>query len=465
MLHALTSETKRRGMGNSFARAAASTDRPVVDRPVSDRQSPLAALHPAYGNQVILRFLRSTQFDAGQGRSSGVLQRKCACGNTGGDCAECKKKETGVQRKPASANAASAVPPIVHDVLRSPGRPLDASTRAFFEPRFGHDFGNVRIHTDSQAANSAHAVNALAYTVGRDVVFDQGRYHPRSDDGQRLLAHELAHVVQQGVRGARPTMIGPLTDSRERDAEQAANRVVGGNSGRYETQTEISGTLRRTPAKKVSCAPGPLHLPGGGVVDDPVGVITAAENRANQLLDQAIAELDFTRQRILGGAAVGWPTISDALGTGLRLMGLDPNSDRVWKQKGGPANYTAELLLRRLRSIRGTIGRGNFFFTCLGPQNGTIGSCVGPICAGGNFCVSCAGSFLIDFCEPFWTHGPEDQAARIIHESAHNFAEFIGAHGEIGRRADIAECYARFAQVVGGINIANQRTDLCPDPT
>lgn len=89
-------------------------------------------------------------------------------------------------------------PPIVHEVLRSPGRPLDAAARAFFEPRFGVDFSAVRIHADSQAAASARAVNALAYTVDRDVVFDTGQYAPHSESGRRLLAHELTHVVQQG---------------------------------------------------------------------------------------------------------------------------------------------------------------------------------------------------------------------------------------------------------------------------
>lgn len=91
-----------------------------------------------------------------------------------------------------------AAPPVVHDVLRSAGQPLDGSTRAFMEPRFGQDFGAVRVHTDARATESARAVNAVAYTVGRDVVFGAGRYAPGTGEGRRLLAHELAHVVQQG---------------------------------------------------------------------------------------------------------------------------------------------------------------------------------------------------------------------------------------------------------------------------
>lgn len=89
------------------------------------------------------------------------------------------------------------VPSIVHEVLRSPGQPLDPANRAFMEPRFGHDFGKVRVHTDTKAAESARALNARAYATGENLVFGSGQYTPGTTAGQRLLAHELAHVVQQ----------------------------------------------------------------------------------------------------------------------------------------------------------------------------------------------------------------------------------------------------------------------------
>ena len=79
-----------------------------------------------------------------------------------------------------------------------PGDSLDPQTRANMEPRFGYDFSNVRVHTNERAQESAQAVNALAYTVGDDLVFGAGQYAPFSSGGQKLLAHELAHVVQQG---------------------------------------------------------------------------------------------------------------------------------------------------------------------------------------------------------------------------------------------------------------------------
>jgi hypothetical protein len=112
-----------------------------------------------------------------------------------------------VQTKSAHAgdSGGAAAPPIVHDVLRSPGQPLDAATRAFMEPRFGQDFGHVRVHTDAKAAESARTIGAQAYTVGENLVFGAGRYAPGSMTGKNLLAHELTHTVQQ-QGNAQPTI-------------------------------------------------------------------------------------------------------------------------------------------------------------------------------------------------------------------------------------------------------------------
>ncbi len=137
------------------------------------------------------------------------LQR-CSCGqsSSGGQCEECKSKVMALQRisNGSASGAGATAPAIVHDVLRSPGQRLDAATRSFMEPRFGHSFGSVRVHTDDRAAESARAVNALAYTVGRDLVFGAGQYAPQTQAGSRLLAHELTHVLQS--RGpSTPSMV------------------------------------------------------------------------------------------------------------------------------------------------------------------------------------------------------------------------------------------------------------------
>jgi len=114
-------------------------------------------------------------------------------------------------------------PPIVHEALRSSGRPLDPSTRSVMEPRFEYDFSRVRVHTGAKAAESARAVNALAFTVGSDIVFGNGLYAPDTANGRKILAHELTHVVQQGgASPAGPILIGPANDPQERHAERVA---------------------------------------------------------------------------------------------------------------------------------------------------------------------------------------------------------------------------------------------------
>lgn len=168
-------------------------------------------------------------------KPSPMLQRKCACGGVRGptgECAECRKKR--LQRKSSAsvdAQTGSHVPAIVHEVLRSPGQPLDAATRALMEPRFGHDFSSVRVHADAPAAASARSVGALAYTVAREIVFNSGQYAPASPAGRRLLAHELAHTVQQDRFGASiaPRLeLGAVDTAAELEADKVADRVVSG---------------------------------------------------------------------------------------------------------------------------------------------------------------------------------------------------------------------------------------------
>jgi outer membrane protein OmpA-like peptidoglycan-associated protein len=133
-------------------------------------------------------------------RGAPTLQRKCACGGAASGCTSCKAEDVvKLQRKAAAPDGATTAPPIVHDVLRSPGQPLDPATRGFMETRFGRDFGDVRVHSDRAAAESARAVGARAYTAGQAIAFADGEYRPDAEQGRRLLAHELTHVVQQSA--------------------------------------------------------------------------------------------------------------------------------------------------------------------------------------------------------------------------------------------------------------------------
>jgi Domain of unknown function (DUF4157)/Calpain family cysteine protease len=129
--------------------------------------------------------------------SDSPLQRSaCACGGTG--CARCRNEQT------AAVNKATPLttPSMMNELSSSTGRPLEPGTRGFMESRFGHDFGDVRVHAGSEASEAARSLQARAFTTGRDIVFGAGEYQPSTTQGQKLLAHELAHVTQQQASGA-----------------------------------------------------------------------------------------------------------------------------------------------------------------------------------------------------------------------------------------------------------------------
>lgn len=227
-----------------------------------------------------------------------LLQRKCACSSKAavlnGECEECRRAHAlGLQprlavgasddplereadraaaqmlgadsasevspgiapprisRQPEPpAAAAGQAPGSVGQALRSAGEPLPLPARAFFEPRFGHDFAQVRVHHDATAADSARDVAAHAYTVGQHIVFARGRYQPHTPGGRALLAHELAHVVQQRGAAGQPAEqaleVGAPGDALEQDAHRAVQRLgAGGAAG-------VDGVLRRQRIQRFS---------------------------------------------------------------------------------------------------------------------------------------------------------------------------------------------------------------------
>lgn len=142
-----------------------------------------------------------------------------------------KKPAQAVQRKAEGALSGTASPPIVRDVVRESGQPLEPRTRAFLESRFAHDFSRVRVHTEARAAEAARALRARAYTQGEHIVFAGGRYRPGTAEGLRLVGHELAHVVQQstGRVASSGTKASIVTSSRlEREADLAGDQVARG---------------------------------------------------------------------------------------------------------------------------------------------------------------------------------------------------------------------------------------------
>ncbi len=143
-----------------------------------------------------------------------------------GHCEACNEARLRPQRVAGAPASGGIAPPIVHDALSSSSRPLDAGSRRTMEPRLGHDFSQVRIHTGPLAEASAKTVHANAYTVGLHVVFGSSQYRPGTPAGDRLLAHELTHVVQQaGASPAFPLRIGPANDTHERAAASAASAM------------------------------------------------------------------------------------------------------------------------------------------------------------------------------------------------------------------------------------------------
>lgn len=126
------------------------------------------------------------------------------------------------------------------------------------ESRFSYDFGKIRIHVDERAAESAAALQAEAYTVGRDICFASSKYTPKNTEGRRLLAHELAHTIQQGERGAltgfgygggRETAVASVTDPLELEADRASEQIQQNMRTRVTQKAMGQPKLQRQPAK------------------------------------------------------------------------------------------------------------------------------------------------------------------------------------------------------------------------
>ena len=228
---------------------------------------------------------------------------------------------------PARASEALPAPPLVDEVLHSPGRPLADDTRAQMEPRFGSDFSQVRVHTDARAAQSARAVGALAYTVGRDVVFGQGHYAPHSNAGQRLLAHELAHVVQQGGRaalGSDAVSIGAAGDAHEAQADRAAHQAMRGDG---------TPTLGAAPAAALQRQPLPGDAP---LVTSALNLPAAnVEVGGDESISTANPKLVDLAARFRGGGGAGTSAhveVSASLSESAKLSsaGEQAERSRLW---------------------------------------------------------------------------------------------------------------------------------------
>ncbi|CAG0963911.1 hypothetical protein METP1_00866 [Methanosarcinales archaeon] len=214
------------------------------------------------------------------------IQRKCPkCLNGVRRLIGKDRKDEKLHAKETPGQTPDVTPQIENNInaLKGGGQPLPESMRSFYEPRFGHDFSQVRVHTGAKAAESALAVNALACTVGRDIVFGAGQYAPDTGAGRQLIAHELTHVVQQRDNQQALKMKRVGYDTFEADAK--CNTVS--------LSTDYAGTLLGTPGPQAGLLQraGPAAAAAGGAA------AVAAAAAAGFLIAGGIDYLSMTRAR------------------------------------------------------------------------------------------------------------------------------------------------------------------------
>lgn len=337
-------------------------------------------------------------------------------------CQHCEEEEKRMQRKESAAGTQHAPSETGNYVssLNGKGRTLSQSERAFFEPRFGYDFSSVRLHTDDAADHSAKQVNALAYTYSNNIVFRSSQYQPGTDDGKRLMAHELTHVVQQS----------------------------NGNSN----------NIQRRLGAHTHCPPSVAGAPA-----QPLPEIQAANDRA-VLMSLGASLLLFSESLFIQDATFG---PSNVFGFYRRRFG-DPTPaphNKFRNRFNGTLHNT--LLLAQASELQYLSARlehishfleGNIHFKCTGNAHTTIGSCTHH-CNPGDVLASCSAGHgnTIAICAGFWGVGGTDpEAIGMIHEVSHMLYHY-GDHDAApfaqtsAQRRTEPECYASLVADIYGI--------------
>lgn len=384
------------------------------------------------------------------------LQRACACGGVvgpDGECAACRTKR--LQRETNGAGP-SVAPRIVHDVLRSPGTPLEPPVRRDMESRFGHEFRDVRIHADARAAASAAAVSAQAYTVGRSIVFNTNQYQPHTTEGRSLLAHELAHVTQQGPYATGSIPIQEPTDFRESAADALARAAL--NGAPFPASSRSAPVVARTfQASKSNCVAGRNNAPVDVNTELP-----AMDVRAGGIAGDVATALEVTpvdpKVRAALAARFGLPPVLTSGRSLNRLTGAS-----VADQDAAIAGEV-NILARRFRLSERLFSQP-MFYRCVGPDGGsTIGGCTvnHATCGAAGTGFSCAGVGAIFMCPDFWNRfgSTDERALVLVHESFHiMFANVLESvpRGSGGKYRN-ASCYESFASDITGVPVS----DTCP---
>jgi uncharacterized protein DUF4157 len=389
---------------------------------------------------------------------SGMLERKCDCGQHtgGGECQECKEKKSEeksskdplLQRSALHRSSVKGVPPIVYEVLRSPGQPLDAATRAYFEPRFGRDFSRVRVHTNERARASASAVGAAAYAYGNNVVFARNQFST-SEAGRSVLAHELAHVSQAGgvAPSSGPEQVSSANDASEVEAESVARQVLGW-AGQTSEESPVARTLTQTTNNKLSrlvgvstthCVPQKDGAPA-----DPFNTLTSVEAHGQGLAQAASILFEAEAASVIMGITsssaagqayqnrFGMPT---AKGAGF----LNRLTGEVKKTQNDAMQGELEGIAGRFGKISDNFGRTQTYRCIHGAVSldGCDTHCTGRDAS------ACQGVSTFFLCPGFWQIPDPSKATLLIHEGFHMAFGFPG-HGVtgVGRNLRHAECYA-----------------------
>ena len=225
--------------------------------------------------------------------------------------------------------------------MRAAGKPLEAATRAFMEPRFGHDFSGVRVHTDAEAAHSARTMGAAVYTAGADMVFGSGAYAPETLEGRGLLAHELAHVVQQRSGRTDPNAVSGPGDADEADAHRAVSEIAMGRLPRL-------GQARAGVQRQAVDAPLDL-LPKTPIAPQQSQAELVLESFLNRMWDaQSKQEQPFRlTPKVIEGLAILFP-LGASLGPLTDYPSTKPVIDRLRSKLPASIDEPATTVLDRL---------------------------------------------------------------------------------------------------------------------
>lgn len=328
-------------------------------------------------------------------------------------CAGCTDRENEadrIQPKPAGVAGGSVSAELGSQIQesRGGGRALEAGARSFMEYRFGTDFGRVRVHTDNQSALMNERLRARAFTVGSDIYFDRGAYRAGSAEGRRLLAHELTHVIQQGDRNPRISLI---TTGVSRRIQRRVRHFVCDTSDQATVNT---------------------HLPVPLSVDDMRVLVSVVSDLA----------ADWTRnaaRRLRRGD----PSVASSFTAAFTA----PMGSRI-----------AGIVSRRLENVADELHRGAIQYYCWGsadrcPECPDPASTYWACSSWGRRYVICLGRY-------FWNANVGDRAATLIHEMLHIYYGRLAAHA--GERQSNVSCYERFIYDVNHHPVHSSSLAGCP---